>query len=897
MPDYREVVRERLSESRLPETVLAEIVEEVAAHLADVHADALEAGASEETARRTALLELESDPPLHEALPRRPARAASTEPWKRGGFGIGFPSIIEHAASLLQDLRYGLRGLRHRPLFTVAALLTLALGIGANSALFSLVYGVLLRPLPWAESEQLVVIWRSAPENPSSRGPLTDDEFDRLAGLEVITGAAAHEQREIRLVVNDTTTRLAGASVSAGFGQLLGLQAQHGRWLADSPEAPEIVLARNTAAELFGQPSDAIGRSVVVDERPHTIVGVLADGDSFPAQSAAWLLRPALSATARSIGFASLTVIGRVQAGTDLGTVRATLDTVAAADTPEAYGRGTRYATASLQETIVGEVRPVLVRFALGVGLVLLIACANVANLLLEQAAARRGERAVRRSLGASRLRLVRQSLVESLLLGGMGAALGVGLAWAGVRTFVALDPLRMPRLEAIQIDAAVLVFTLALGLLTGLLFGIAPALRAGRESVRAVLGESAAGTPSAWRGRGLAVLELSMSMTLLIGAALLVHSFLRMAMIDPGYDADRVLTARLDLGGMGDAEVTNAAVADMIDRLTGLPGIAAVSFAEVAPPAAPVLEREVMIEGRPLGAGDARPRAWAIKVGAAYFDALGLEFLDGASFTAEDVEAERRQVVVNSVFARRYLEGDSGVGRRLLLDGGLWEIVGVVADARLGDVREEAMPTVYQPGQRPVSNMTVGGRRASFSIGSWLVIRASGDVRQTAAQVSEIARAVPGSVTVARLDLVADQVWSNLAAPRVLAGTFGAFALSGALLAAIGVYAVTAYSVSRRTYELGVRMVMGATPRGIVRGVMLDGVVTIAGGVALGTVAALALSRYIGNFLYDIESTDVLTYAFVAALLALIAAVATYVPARHAVSIDPIEALRRSPR
>jgi len=897
MPDYRSEVRERLRAARLAETVTVEIVEEMASHLGDVHRAALANGASEAEARLTALAELDSDRPLHRALPTRPSRAAPAQPWKSGGFGIGFPSLLDHLGSLVQDVRYGFRGLRYRPLFTVAALLTLTLGIGANSALFSIVYGVLLRPLPWADAEQLVTIWRSVPDNPTMPGPLTDDEFVRVAELEMLAGAAAYGDRQVRVIVGDATARLDAAAVTPGFSELLGLRPEHGRWLADAPEGPEIVLSHHTATQLFGEPEAAVGAVLAVEGEPHVVTGVLADADSLPPQSAAWLLRAPVSFQGATMSFASLHVLARVASSSDRESLEAALDAVVAAVSPEAREQGTRYAVESLQENMVGQVRPVLVRFALGVGLVLLIACANVANLLLEQSAARRGERAVRRALGASRTRLVRQSLVESLMLGGMGSFLGVALAWGSIQLFIAVNPLTLPRIDEIRVDLPVLAFTLAIGLCTGLIFGLAPAIRAGRGSLRGVLGESVAGSPSGWGGRALAVLELAMSLTLLIGAALLVHSFAKMALVDPGYDADQLLSARLELGGMDDAATTNQAVAEAIERLEAIPGIEAVSFTESAPPGAPPMDREVMIEGQPLGAGDTRPRSRAITVGARYFDALGLRFLEGVAFTAADVADERRRVVVNEVFARRYLDGGPRLGRRLLLGGRLWEIVGVVADARIGDIRDEPAPTLYQPGQRPVSSMTMGGQTVRFGIASWLVMRASGDVERAAAQVRDVARSLPPAVRIARLDLVTDRVWDSLAAPRFLAAAFGAFALSGALLAAIGVYAVMAYSVSRRTYELGVRMVLGATRRRIVRGVMVEGAATIVAGVVIGTAAALALSRYIGTFLYGVEGTDVLTYALVAALLATVAAVATYLPARRAVSIDPVEALRQSSR
>ncbi len=898
MPDYRPEVRARLREAQLAETLATEIVEEVASHLRDVHRAALANGASEAEARLAALAELDSDRPLHRALPRRPSRDASAQPWKSGGFGIGFPSLLDHLGSLVQDVRYGFRGLRYRPLFTVAALLTLTLGIGANSALFSIVYGVLLRPLPWADAGQLVTIWRSIPENPTAPGPLTDGEFERLAELEMLAGAAAYGERQVRVVVGDVTSRLDATPVTPGFGGLLGLRPEHGRWLADTPEeGPEIVLSSDTAARLFGLAEAAVGAVLEVEGEPHIVTGILATADSLPPQSAAWLLRAPVSLEGATMRFASLHVLARLAPSGDPESLQVALDAVVAAVSPEAHENGTRYAVESLQENIVGQVRPVLVRFALGVGLVLLIACANVANLLLEQSTSRRGERAVRRALGASRTRLVRQSLVESLLLGGAGSILGVALAWGSIQVFIAVNPLTLPRIDEIHVDLPVLTFTLAIGLCTGLVFGVAPAIRAGRGSLHGVLGESVAGAPSGWGGRALAVLELAMSLTLLIGAALLVHSFAKMAFVDPGYDADQLLSARLDLGGMDDAATTNQAVAEAIERLEAIPGIEAVAFTESAPPGAPPIDREVMIEGQPLGAGDARPRSRAITVGARYFDALGLRLLEGVAFTAEDVADESRRVVVNEVFARRYLDGGPRLGRRLLLGGRLWEIVGVVAGARIGDIRDEPAPTLYQPGQRPVSSMTMGGRTVRFGIASWLVMRASGDMERAAAQVRDVARSLPPAVRIARLDLVSDRVWDSLAAPRFLAASFGAFALSGALLAAIGVYAVMAYSVSRRTYELGVRMVLGATRRRIVRGVMVEGAVTIVAGVVIGTAAALALSRSISTFLYGVEGTDVLTYALVASFLATVAAAATYLPARRAVSIDPVEALRRSSR
>jgi len=806
----------------------------------------------------------------------------------------------------VSDLRYAFRTLRKSPGFTLVALLTLGLGIGANAAIFSVVQGVLLRPLPYQEPERLVRLFHTHAEQGVMDGAFSPQDFDDLTRELAAPGGpwerlgaywftAGHSG--MTLTGEGEPRRLEAAMVGAGFFPTLGVEAARGRTLRPEENVPGadrvVMLSDRLWRRSFGADPRIVGGSLRLDGEAFTVAGVMPPSFQFPAREVDLWAPISLIAEddiphRRALRW--MHVVGRLRPGTNLERAGAQTDALLArlaAAYPDSNEGWSAARLVRLHEALVGDVRPALVVLLAAVAGVLLIACANLANLLLARATARGRELAVRAALGAGRRRLVRQLLTESVLLALAGGALGLVLAVWGVDALVALAAGDLPRPDEVRPDAGVVAFTFALSLLTGLAFGLLPAFRASRlDDLHGVLKEGGRGG-GAGRGRslarnGLIVAETALAVVLLVGAGLMLRSFRALLHVDPGFRAENVLSLSLTFPDTTDAEPGRlVAVRDeVVRRVEALPGVIAAGGAKTLPLAGGGEPYGYTVPGRSGALAEVQPQAGVFIVTPGYFRALGIPVLAGRAFTDRDGE-EQPVIVVNRALARQVWPGEPAVGKALMLGEYRLEVVGVVGDVRSAGLAADPGSAVYIPSTlAPRSTMKLFVRTASDPLAL------AGAVRETIWQVD---RDLPISDLAALPQVVA----ADVARPRflsVLLALFGALALT---LAAVGLYGVVAYGVGQRTHEIGIRMALGAGRGRVLRGVVGQGMRWTLLGLALGLAGAFAATRLLAGLLFGVAPTDAVTFAGVALLLAAAAALASWVPARRAAATDPLTALR----
>jgi putative ABC transport system permease protein len=797
--------------------------------------------------------------------------------------------------SLLRDLRYGLRRLAGSKGFTLVAVGALALGIGANTAIFSVVNAVLLRPLPYPEPGQLVQLYEARPRQNMARVDVSPHEFLAWADEgRSFQQLAAVDFASFNLTGRGEPERVSGALVTASYFPLFGVAPAHGRaFLAEEDQpgrANVVVLGHDLWRQSFGADPSVVGRAVQLDGVSCTVVGVMPKGFRLPQD--AKLARPiAFDAEDRTrSGNHYLTVYGRLREGVTREAAAAEVAAVAARleQTFAPATVGHQVTLAPLHEELVGDVRPALLVLLGAVGLVLLIACANLANLLLARAAARRKEVAVRAALGASRWRIVRQLLAESVLLSAAGGALGLLLAVWGVDLLVGLDPAGVERVREVTLDAGVLAFTVALSLVTGVVFGLAPALQASKTDFVETLKEGGRSTGGAARSRlrsALVVSEVALTVVLLVGAGLLVKSFRRLLDVDPGLDPRGVLTLDLSLPSTKYAEgrQVTAFYRELLESAAALPGVEAAGAVSVLPLAGNDNSNFVQIEGRPpLPPGQAL-RAGRRNATADYFKALRIPFKAGRGFADSDSAEAPRVAVINEAMARAFFAGEDPVGKRLRTgDNSPWvTVVGVVGDVRHRGLDVDVRPEMFfHATQTPSREMTV-------------VLRAAGDPLSLVAAARERVRAVDADQPVGNVKTMEARVAESVASRRFAVLLLGLFAVVAAVLAALGLYGVVSYTVAQRTHELGLRLALGARPADVLRLVIRQGMLMTLVGAGLGLVAALALARLMSDLLFGVGAYDPATFALVPLLLVAVAFLACYVPARRATRVDPMVALR----
>ncbi len=800
--------------------------------------------------------------------------------------------------NLFKDIRYAFRATLKRPGFTLIAIVTLALGIGANSAIFSVVNGVLWRPLPYPRPQQLVMAWtdhqgRGGPAQEWFSPPEIDDwraqnkTFSHFAGLNnwipTLTGREEPES-------------LVGAAVSYDMFNLLGVMPSRGRTFVaeeDQPNAPNVaILSDELWRTRFNSDPNIVGKSISLTQNNYQVIGVMPAGFQFPVIPGAQIwrtLKPTLNPSCTR-GCIVLRAIARVKENVSLAQAQADASTIAArlaAQYPDTNSK-VGATLVPLHEQLVGSIkRPLLVLLG-AVGFVLLIACANVANLLLARAATREREMALRAALGASRVRVIRQLLTESALLAFTGAMAGLALAYWLLRLLVTLSPPGTPGLDQIAIDRYVLGFTILIAALTGIIFGLAPALQLSKVDLNHSLKDTGKGTPGGARGgrlRGaLVIAETALALLLLIGSGLLLKSFILLQRVDPGFNADHVVTLRLILNRTAYPETPQVVnfYGALLDRVKGMPGVQSAATISTLPLSGNQNDTHFLIEGRPAPPPDQEPSAWFNSVSSDYFQTMQLRALKGRTFSEADNEKSPLVVVISETMARKYWPHEDPIGQRIGRGPDRWrEIVGVVRDIKHFSLDSEAPPTMYFPmRQQPARGMDV-------------VVRTTGDPLSMAPALRRQVWAGDRNLAIANLGAMKDLVASSITQQRFILTLLAGFAGLALVLAAVGIYGVMSYAVTQRTHEIGIRMALGARVGDVLRLVFRQGLVLTLIGVAVGMALAFALTRLMKSLLFDVTPTDATTFAVVAAALVSVALLACLIPARRATKVDPLIALR----
>ena len=893
MPEWQEKISQQLARLPFEPARKAEIVEELAQHLEDRYQELLLEGATEEEASRVALAELLGNEDLKREL-RCVERRHAPEPV--------IPGLNESGnmiAGLWQDVRYGVRSLRKNPGFTFIALITLVLGIGANTAIFSVVNAVLLRPLPYKDPEQLVWIWEVQAQQ--DRSQFSPAEFlDYQSQNQSFIGMAAYRNMSFTLTGNGDPDQIGGLIVTANFFSLLGVEAQEGRIFQPADGiagAPRVaVISQKYWRQRFAGDKAMIGKTLTISGEPVTLVGVMPSGfqdDSFqiwlnPRQIVPdWQLHSNVNLLSqRSTGY--LRVLGRLKPGITIQRAQADLNTIAAR-LQQQYPRTTGHAAglSSLHDQVVGNVRPALLVLFGAVGLVLLIACANVTSLMLARATARSKEMAIRIALGARFWQVVRQLLIESLLLtliGGVGGAL---LSIWGVKLLVGLKPPELPRTMTIGLDYRVLAFTLLISLLTGLVFGLVPALGTANPDLNSAFKDrSRSATPARYRLRQLLVVgEVGLAFIVLIGAGLLLSSFTRLLAVRPGFDPHHLVTMRIGLTDDHYSKQKEKArfVKELDQRLAAIPGVSGVAIGDDLPIEGTDSTTRITVADRPASSPDDLLPVGLHVINPTYFEGLGSNLVKGRPFTERDEQGTPSVFIINQNLAHRLWPNEEAIGKRIRYNNKdpFGEVVGIVEDVKHDGLHLEPSPHLYEPYQQ----------------NAWpflsVALRSQLDQDELVIAVRHEVKALDPNLPVANVRTMEEIMVQSLATRRVILMLFTFFAALALLLTIIGIYGVLAWSVTQRTRELGIRIALGATARQVLQLILAQGLKLVLPGLAIGLAGALALNRLLGKLLFGVSPTDPLTFAVIVLLLTGIAVVACYVPARQATKVDPLIALR----
>ena len=920
--------------------------------------------------------------------------------------------------TLWQDFKYGIRMLVKKPAFTAVAVLTLALGIGANTAIFSVVNSVLLEPLPYKDPDQLVRFVMDRPPIPGEGGPrrinsITTDDFQEYRNQsETLEAIGIYSTHSTTMTGLEEPVRLSGGRVSPAMFELLGASPMMGRVFEAAEETPgndrAVILSETAWERYFGRAPDILSRTLILDDNPYPVVGIMPADFEFPNPGTEyWIPASVRPAVQRQVGRIEISgsTMARLKEGVSLETAVAEANTIFARlhpagasfngtdftrgagpgpGTPEEGEsgqpqRGTRIGRPSpqaaggeggdggrrvvrggpgpgagdeagerrivrggpgpgpgggartseevvrggpgrggrggrggpggpgggdplagstiglipVQEQLVAPVRPALMVLLVAVGFVLLIACANVANLLLTRASGRQLEIAVRAALGAGRARLVRQVLTESVTLAVVGGALGCLLAYWGVGALKALEPGSIPRIENIAIDPTVLAFTLGISVFTGILFGLAPAFRVSNSDKMEALKEGGAYSTSGFdlfrrnKTRSLlAMMEVALAVVLLIGGGLLINSFTNLTNVDPGYDPENVLTfqVNLPLTRYPDVAQRRTFYEQVLQRTDMMAGVRSAGVVNILP----LTQNNIRLAFAIPGEGDYQQRAAADVriVSADYFDAMGIPIVEGRAFTDQDREGQQAVLLVNQTFANRYFPDASPVNQELRAGpSGSQRIVGIVGDVRHQGLDSDVQPEVYFAFMQ--ATQLFGNLSMTFAI------RTAGDPMAVVPEVRRDVLDLDSSLTVDNIRTMEDRLYSSVAEPRFYAVLIGVFAAIALILASVGIYGVLAYSVSQRTREIGIRMALGAEKRNVLRLILGQGLILTAIGIVAGLAGALAVTRYLESMLFGLTALDPTVFVAVTVILTLTAVVACYVPARRATRVDPIVALR----
>jgi len=796
-----------------------------------------------------------------------------------------------------QDLHYAARTLRKSPGFSIVAVLTLALGIGANTAIFSVVNAVLLRPLPFKDAGRLVRLW---PTN-TQTGPLPysitsyPDFTDWKTQSHSFEQVEGYVPRSFNLSGGDQPQRVYGLRTSAGFLALLGITPIHGRAFLSEETQPGkdhvLLLSEGLWQSHFARDPNVLGKTVKLNDENYIVIGILPAAFQFPPNEPCALVLPQPPDPSRGHGF--MNVAARLKTGVTLAMAQTEMDTIARRlelqYPKEDKDLGVR--ALGLHESYVGKFRSALLIFLSAVGFVLLIACANVANLFLARTASRQKEFVVRAAMGAGRLRLIRQLLTESALLGLAGGATGLLFAYWGVKGLVALvhAAFATAPMDTVGIDGSVLGFTLGVSLLVGLLAGLAPALATTKVQLNDTLKEGRGLTGNRVRNRirgTLVVAEIALALVLLIGAGLMLKSFLILGSVDPGIHPENVLVMDFSLGGKKYAKTQARApfMDAVLHRLEQLPGVQSAALVSDVPLTDNSDAQAILIEGRPDPGPKKRPIVNYNVVGPGYLRTLGIPLLKGRDFSARDTESSPTVVLINQAMARKFWPNENPVGARISTDGKNWaSIQGVIGDVRQLGLRTESKPEVY------LSYLQDPYAWPYFS----LLVHTSADPMKQLSSIRDVVWSVDKDLPIATVSTMEQLRSGSIAQPRVTALLLAVFASLALILASVGIYGVMAYSVTQRTHEMGLRMALGARITDVLKLVVGHGMILTGCGVGLGLIGAFALTRVLAKFLWGVRPTDPVTFVAVSMLLAAVAMLATYLPARRATRVDPMVALR----
>jgi putative ABC transport system permease protein len=864
------------------EAIYREIEEEMRFHIEMRTGENVRAGMTPEEARREA--------------ERRFGKWARA---KEQGYDVRGGRWLE---ALWQDSRYGARTLLKSPGFTVVALVALALGIGANTAIFSVVDAVLLRALPYRDADRLVVVWEDNRTAGHRRNVTSQENFlEWQTQAKSFDGMAAFFDRRFNLTGAGDPVVVSAQAATPNLFKVLGADAALGRTFTgeDGEQGPAdvVVLSYGFWQRQFGGAADVVGKTVALDGQNATVVGVMPADFQWFVKENSGVGKPAelwVPLTLRPRPGRFLSAVGRLKPGVGADQAQAEMDTIMARigqERPQ-YNTNVGAFVVPVREQLAGEIRTPLLILLGAVGFVLLIACANVANLMLARAASRSKELAIRAALGAGAVRIVRQLLTESLLLSLAGGLLGVGLAVWGVRALVALAPPNLVGSARVGVSLPVLAFAFGVSVLTGVVFGLLPALEASRADANEALKETGRGNTGSPRSRrarsAFVVAQVALALVLLVGAGLLARSFMRLVSVDPGFDPSNLLTARVQVPAKKykeDQQLVNF-FREASQQIAALPGVRSVSAANYLPFYTGLGARtRFFIEGRPAPLPGNDPATDVRVVDENYFRTLGIPVLQGRNFTAQEATEDRHTIIVSKALADKYFPGENPLGKRIAVEmmdkPPMCEIVGVVGDVRYDKLDGETYPMVYwtEP-QLTYNDMT-------------FVVRADGDPTALSASVRRAIRAVDPQQPVA--DVRTMESWIGESVSRARFGTtlLAVFACLAMALAAVGIYGVMAYTVTQRQHEIGIRMALGARGRDVLRMVVRQGMALALAGVGAGLLGSLALTRLMSGLLYGVSAIDPLTFAGVSLLLMLAALFACLIPARRAMRVDPMAALR----
>lgn len=847
-----------------------EMDEELRGYLDAAVRDKMRSGMSHEQALRAARVEM-----------------GSMEAVKEGVRSAAWETTIE---TTWRDFRYALRQLKRNPGFTAVCVLTLALGIGANTAVFSIVYAVLLRPLPFQDPGRLVMVWETGAKQHKGRVVVSPANFtDWKEQSKTLEHLTALWWSGMIVTINGEPTDIRATRVTSDFFDVLGIQPARGRAFSSEEQhhaGSRVVVISDSLWRRLGWDPNLIGKTIRIGKdtqlngEPYTVVGIMPPGFNFPSDDDAWFPLPK-EAFAGDRGWHYLQVIGKLKPDVSIAQAQSEMDTIAARlrheypKTNEDIG----VMVVSLQEQTIGEARRALVMLLAAVGCVLLIACANVANLMLARATTRRREFALRAALGGSRRRVIRYVLGESVLLALAGGALGVAGAYLGMRAFVAFDPVKLPRIQEITVNTSMLLFTLLVAVSTGVLFGLAPALRSSSPDLNESLkdgSERHCGKPSRTFGRSLlAVVQVALSILLLTGAGLLLRSFIKRVTVPLGFRPDGVLAVELPWS-------INPHIDELLVRLRALPGVQSAGAATGFPNEPPHLSSGIEIEGRPATPGEELDAGITL-VTPGFFRAAGMTLREGRFVAASDTANAPLVVVINEALAHRYFPGQNPIGRRTRSWGDKWcTIVGVADNVKGFGVDRDPMPNVY-----------FSRLQADWGNPVYVLIRTAVPPSSMVGVVRKEIRSWNKNVAITKLAPEDELLADSVTVPRFYMLLVLAFAALAVTLAAVGVYGLLSYSVAHRTHEVGLRMALGAERADVLEMILRQGFILILTGVVLGLAGAWASTRFLQSMLFETNATDAATFLGASLVLIVAGLLACYLPARRATKVDPMVALR----